>query len=70
MENKYSKQYVDRLDVSVSTIDILKNYKITLLGDLNKYTQKDLKKMKIESEEIEKIKEELELLGLSLKCHN
>ena len=70
MENKYSKQYVDRLDVSVSTIDILKNYKIILLGDLNKYTQKDLKKMKIESEEIEKIKEELELLGLSLKCHN
>ena len=37
---------------------------------MNNYTQNDLKKMNIVPEEIEKIKEELGLLGLGLKCNN
>lgn len=67
MENKYTKQYVDRLDVSEKAINKLKENKITTLGKLSKYSKTDLKNMELLQNEINKIEIELELLGLGLK---
>ena len=67
MENKYIKQNVERLDIPVSEIDILKDNNITTLGDLCNLTKTDLKYFNIKSVSIEKIQEELKLLGLALK---
>lgn len=66
-ENKYYKQYVDRLDVNVNITDTLKENKITTLGDLSNYKKSDLRNFGIDGADINKIETELELLGLSLK---
>lgn len=66
-ENKYYKQYVDRLDVHVNVIDKLKGNKITTLGALSNYKKSDLRNFGIDGTDINKIETELELLGLSLK---
>ena len=66
-ENKYYKQYVDRLDVNVNVIDKLKGNKITTLGALSNYKKSDLRNFGIDGTDINKIETELELLGLSLK---
>ncbi len=66
-ENKYYKQYVDRLDVNVNIIDKLKENKITTLGALSNYKKSDLRNFGIDGADINKIETELELLGLSLK---
>ena len=67
MKNKYIDQNVERLDIPVSEIDILKENNITTLGDLCNLTKTDLKYFNIKSVSIEKIQEELKLLGLALK---
>lgn len=66
-ENKYIKQNVERLDIPVSEIDILKQNKITTLGKLCDYTKTDLKALKLKQDNINKIQIELQLLGLNLK---
>ena len=67
MENKYIKQYVDRLDVSEQALNILKENKITTLGNLSNFSKTDLKNMGLLQNETNKIEVELELLGLGLK---
>lgn len=66
-ENKYTKQKVERLDIPISQIDILKQNKIQTLGELCKYSKTDLKEMNIDVKYINKIQIELQLLGLDLK---
>lgn len=67
MENKYTKQYIDRLDVSEKALNTLKENKITTLGKLSKYSKTELKNMGLLQNETSKIEVELELLGLGLK---
>ena len=65
--NKYFKQFVDRLDVNQKALDTLKENEITTLGKLSKYKKSQLKDMGLLQNEINKIEVELELLGLTLK---
>ncbi len=65
--NKYFKQFVDRLDVNQKALDTLKENKITTLGELSSYKKSQLKDMGLLQNEINKIEVELELLGLTLK---
>jgi DNA-directed RNA polymerase alpha subunit len=65
--NKYFKQFVDRLDVNQKALDTLKENEITTLGELSKYKKSQLKDMGLLQNEINKIEVELELLGLTLK---
>lgn len=66
-ENKYTKQKIERLDIPVSQIDILKQNKINTLGELCRHTKTELKEMNIDVKYINKIQIELQLLGLNLK---
>ena len=66
-ENKYIKQNVERLDIPVSEIDILKENNITTLGKLCEYSKTDLKSFELKQDDINKIQIELQLLGLNLK---
>ena len=66
-ENKYIKQSIERLDIPVSEIDILKENNIMTLGNLSNYTKTDLKNINIPTNNINKIEIELQLLGLNLK---
>ncbi len=66
-ENKYINQNVERLDIPVSEIDILKENNITTLGELCDLTKTDLKHLNIKSDTINKMQVELQLLGLNLK---
>ena len=65
--NKYFKQFVDRLDVNQKALDRLKENEITTLGELSSYKKSQLKDMGLSQNEINKIEVELELLGLTLK---
>ena len=65
--NKYFKQFVDRLDVNQKAIDTLKENEINTLGTLSNYKKSQLKDMGLLQNEINKIEVELELLGLTLK---
>ena len=65
--NKYFKQFVDRLDVNQKALDTLKENKITTIRELSKYKKSQLKDMGLLQNEINKIEVELELLGLTLK---
>lgn len=71
MKNKYVEQNVEqnveRLDIPVSEIDILKENNINTLGSLSNYTKTDLKNFNIQTKNINKIEIELQLLGLNLK---
>ena len=65
--NKYLEQNIERLDVEIRIIDILKNNKIKKIQELCKLSKTDLKEMDIKQKEAEKIKIELQLLGLDLR---
>lgn len=65
--NKYFKQFVDRLDINQKALDTLKQNEITTLGELSSYKKSQLKDMGLLQNEINKIEVELELLGLTLK---
>lgn len=65
--NKYFKQFVDRLDVNQKALDTLKQNEMTTLGELSSYKKSQLKDMGLLQNEINKIEVELELLGLTLK---
>lgn len=66
-ENKYVNQKIERLDIPVSEINILKDNKIDTLGNLCKYSKTDLKQFDLQTNNINKIQIELQLLGLNLK---
>lgn len=71
MEEKYSKQSIDRfLFVKEEMLAKLKQDNVKTLGQLSKKTRTDLKNYGFESSEINKIDIELQLLGLSLKGSN
>ena len=67
MEEKISKQSIERLDISDNVIKNLKANKITTIGQLCKKSKTDLKKIDIAQFEVNKIDIELQLLGLNLK---
>lgn len=67
MEEKMNKQFIDRLDISVNTIKVLKDNRIKTLGQLCKKTKNDLRDIGLENYVINKIDIELQLLGLGLK---
>lgn len=68
MEEKYSKQSINRFDfITEEKINILKQKNINTLGQLANKTKTDLNKYGFESYEINKIDIELQLLGLGLK---
>lgn len=67
MEEKISKQSIDRLDIGDNAINILKENNIKTIGQLCKKSKSDLKKLYIEQFEVNKIDIELQLLGLNLK---
>lgn len=69
MNEKLLNENIDRLNISCKTIELLKNKEIILLKDLCTKTKTYLKKLGIESQEINKIEVELQLIGLNLKSN-
>ena len=65
--NKYLEQNIERLDVEIRIIDILKDNKIKKIKELCKLSKTDLKEMDIKQKEAEKLQIELQLLGLDLR---
>ena len=65
--NKYLEQNIERLDVEIRIIDILKENKIKKIKELCKLSKTDLKEMDIKQKETERIQIELQLLGLDLR---
>ena len=66
-EEKYINQNIERLDIPVSEINILKDNNIKTLGNLCNYSKTDLKRFNILPNNINKIQIELQLLGLDFK---
>ena len=67
MEDKIKQQSIERLDIKVDTINILKENKLEKIGQLTKKSKTDLKNLGLNAVEYNKIEVELELLGLCLK---
>lgn len=67
MEDKIKKQSIDRLNISVSILEGLKQNNIIKIEDLCKKSKKELKKLCFLQNEINEINIELQLLGLALK---
>lgn len=67
MEDKIKQQNIQRLDISDNTINILNQNKISNIGQLCRRSEENLKSFAIESNEIEKIEMELQLLGLRIR---
>ncbi|MBQ2937819.1 MAG: hypothetical protein IJE05_02925 [Clostridia bacterium] len=67
MEDKLSKQNIDRLDIGDNAIKTLKDNNIKSIGQLCKKSKTDLKKIQLLQNDINKIEIELQLLGLNLK---
>ena len=67
MEEKFIKQSINRLDITMKSIEILKSNNITTLGELCKNSKNNLRKMDILPDDDKKIVVELQLLGLNLK---
>lgn len=67
VDEKMSRQSIDRLDISNESSDILKKNKVITLGELCKKTKKELKELELKQNDIKDIEKELQLLGLNLK---
>lgn len=67
MSINYKEQNIRLLDISCSTIEILKENKLTSIGQLCKKNRTDLKKIGLTNNEINKIDIELQLRGVNLK---
>ena len=67
MEEKMSKQSIDRLDISDNTLKVLKENNIKTIGQLCRKSKSDLRDFELVQFEISKIEIELQLLGLNLK---
>ena len=61
------KQSKDRKEINVSILNLLKENGIITISDLCHKSKTDLKNLTLSLEEINKIQEELQLLGLNLK---
>lgn len=67
MEQKFKKQYIQRLDIKEKTVTILNDQNINTLEDLCNTSKKDLIEMKIPTPEIEEIEKGLQLLGGNIR---
>lgn len=64
---KILKQSIDRIEINVNILNLLKENGIITISDLCCKTKTDLKKLTLSVQEINKIQVELQLLGLNLK---
>lgn len=64
---KILKQSVDRIDINVSILNLLKENGVLTISDLCHKSKIDLKNLTLSFEEINKIQVELQLMGLNLK---
>ena len=64
---KILKQSVERIDIDVRIIDLLKENGINTIKDICSKSKTDLKELTLSFQEINKIQVELQLLGLNLK---
>lgn len=67
LNEKLLGQSINRIEISDNVTNILNKNEVITLGDLCSKTKTDLKKFKIEQDEINKMDIELQLLGLRLK---
>lgn len=67
MDDKIKQQNIQRLNISDKVMNILNQNKINNIGQLCKRSREDLKSFLIESNEIENIEMELQLLGLRIR---
>lgn len=65
--DKILKQSIERIDINVCIINLLKENGIKTLKDLCSKSKTDLRKLTLSVQEINKIQIELQLLGLNLK---
>lgn len=65
--NKVLKQSIERIDIDVRIIDLLKENGIITIKDICSKSKSDLKNLTLSFQEINKIQVELQLLGLNLK---
>jgi len=64
---KILKQSIDRIDINVNILELLKENGIITIDDLRHKSKSDLKRLTLSIQEINKIQAELQLLGLNLK---
>lgn len=64
---KILKQSIDRIDINVNILNLLKENGIITISDLCSKSKTDLKNITLSIQEINKIQIELQLLGLNLK---
>lgn len=65
--DKILKQSIERIDIDVRIIDLLKGNGIKTIKDICNKSKTDLKELTLSYQEINKIQVELQLLGLNLK---
>lgn len=65
--NKILKQSIERIDIDVRIIELLKENGIMTIKDICSKSKTDLKELTLSFQEINKIQVELQLLGLNLK---
>lgn len=66
MNEKTSKQNIDRLDISCRAIDLLKENEIITIEQICSKSKKELKDLGILHDEIKRIEVQLQLKGLNL----
>ena len=64
---KILKQSIDRIDINMNILDLLKENGVITISDLCSKSKTDLKNLTLSFEEINKIQVELQLMGLNLK---
>jgi len=64
---KILKQSIDRIDIDVRILNLLKENGINTIKDICRKSKTDLKELTLSFQEINKIQVELQLLGLNLK---
>lgn len=64
---KILKQSIDRIDINMNILNLLKENGIITISDLCSKLKTDLKNLTLSIQEINKIQIELQLLGLNLK---
>lgn len=64
---KYKEQSIDRLNVNCGIIENLKNHEIRTMDNLCQKSKTDLKEIGLQTNDVNKIYVELQLLGLNLK---
>lgn len=69
MDHKIQNQSIERLDISLNTIETLKKHKITIIKQLCGKTKTYLKNLGLTSDDTNKVEIELQLLGLNLKTN-